>query len=420
MPFKIFEQDNKFHMFMTNDAGEKVGESLYSFESIEEANAKLSSTPREEPKITLKEFKSGDRTKVSIVSESILSGGYPDVPLPPDINLAEIPETERVFVTLPIGKFNSESLNGHTYTEKAMRQMVDQINMNRPESNWGHIKDEDFGFRYNEPPVRWLAAKADDNGTIWGKCRALTPEAQRYYKNAKIDNARVGTSLFAWAEIDGSSVTGLDLISIDLADPARVGIPMTAAKPIVATEMSGEEQKDIKMESKEEQKKEEVEKEEEMDKVLELQVRQALGVSETANMTEAIQELRDKVQNGETQIAESNKKVTELQGRVTELETENRNMIRESMENMISARVKLPEVRELVQSILEGRSFDTYEKAKEAVENTLKLEFVKKAIGEKVESEMGDAQSRPDNRAEGQSGMAAYFVVPKSVEKGNS
>jgi hypothetical protein len=85
--------------------------------------------------------------------------------------------------------------------------------------------------------VRWIAAMADSEGIVWGKARALTPESQRYYKNAKIDNARVGTSLMGWATMDGEDVTSLELLSIDLADPARVGVPITAARPVVSVEM---------------------------------------------------------------------------------------------------------------------------------------------------------------------------------------
>lgn len=178
----------------------------------------------------------GDRERVHFTCVTEMRGAYPEIVLPADVER----EDGDVFVTLPVGAFNAESLNGRTYSEAAMRRMADQINMNRPGSNKGHIKDEDFSFHFEFPPVRWLAAVIS-NGIIYAKGRAQTEESRQYFINAKRDNARVGTSLFAWALSDGDVVTDLELISLDLADPARVGIPMTAAIPAVSSEMQGQQ-----------------------------------------------------------------------------------------------------------------------------------------------------------------------------------
>lgn len=373
------------------------------------------------PVVTLREANVNGRVKMKLTTESLLSGSYPNIPLPADIDINSIPENERVFITLPIGQFNSESLNGHTYSEQAMRQMVEQINEKRPESNWGHIKDEDFGYRYNEPPVRWLAAMADENGMIWGKGRALTPESQRYYRNAKIDNARVGTSLFAWVNLDGSKVTDLELITIDLADPARVGVPMTAAKAHVAMDMqheidlTKEQAMDLQEETSDNSQnvENEVNKDLEMEKVQELKVRQALGITEEADIVVTAQEISRKANEAAEKVTELEGAKKSLEGRVTELETENAKMVKESIDNMIDARVRIPDVRELVKTILVGRKMESYDAAKSALEEVLALEYIKKALADEVGQEMGGSQSRPDNREENKSGMNAYFRVPQ-------
>ena len=40
--------------------------------------------------------------------------------------------------------------------------------------------------------------------------------------------------------MDGSEVTALELAAVDLADPARVGVPVTAAKALLSKEMGSD------------------------------------------------------------------------------------------------------------------------------------------------------------------------------------
>src|SRR5690606_32080052 len=98
----------------------------------------------------------------------------------------------------------------------------------RPGGMWGHLSDEEFGTRYDPPSIRWLAAMADGNGVVWGKAVALNEQTRDYYRYAKAAKALVGTSLFAMGEADGDSIIHMNLITLDIADPARVGVPMTA------------------------------------------------------------------------------------------------------------------------------------------------------------------------------------------------
>src|SRR5690606_26836387 len=77
----------------------------------------------------------------------------------------------------------------------------------------------------------------DAEGVAWGKGLPLTADTREYYRLAKATNARVGTSLAAWAHMDGDTVASLELITVDLADPARVGVPVTAARAHISREM---------------------------------------------------------------------------------------------------------------------------------------------------------------------------------------
>jgi hypothetical protein len=336
------------------------------------------------------------RIVVEMRIDSQLKGAYPEIALPKDIEVG----SDEVFVTLPVGAFNAESLNGHTYSKSAMQDMLDQINERRPESNWGHLSEYEMGLRYNNPPMRWLAA-TEQNGVIYAVGRALTDEARTYYKRAKMDNARVGTSLFAWAEMEGDTVTHLDLITIDLADPARVGVPLTSAKPVVVTtEMTKPEGEEKDM--------------------LEERVRELLKLEASADVEKAVEAVIE-------QQAEQASKVTELQSELEKAKAEtaevqkiNAELLGLSLTYIIENSVKLEENRPIIRDIIAGVNdenlvkFKTLDDVKAAVRDVLKRDSVKKLNREALADAMGDPQERPVD-ASASSG-ARHFVIPKKGE----
>ncbi len=178
-----------------------------------------------------------ERLRVTLTCISEMRGAYPEIALPGDIDRAALGD-EAFFVTLPIGQAGAKSRNGRRYSRAAVEQMVAQINQKRPEGMWGHLAEAETQTRYDPPAIRWLAAQLDGEGIAWGKGLPLTAETREYYRLAKATNARVGTSLVAWAQMDGDEVKALELVTVDLADPARVGVPVTAARPAISAEMS--------------------------------------------------------------------------------------------------------------------------------------------------------------------------------------
>lgn len=178
------------------------------------------------------------RTCVTLNCFSEMKGTYPDIPLNGvDLTAIKAELNDPKFVTIPIGQVDARSNNQRTYRRSAVEKLVAQINTNRPEGTWGHTKSEDMGTEYQLPAIRWLGAAIDDNGIAWGKGLPTTNESQKHFKIAKATNARVGTSLQAWVDMDGEDVLDMELIKLDLADPSRVGVPITAALPHLSAEM---------------------------------------------------------------------------------------------------------------------------------------------------------------------------------------
>jgi hypothetical protein len=165
-----------------------------------------------------------------------LRGAYPKVELSDDVR-AQLGE-DALFVTLPVARVGARSRNGRTYTREAVQSIVDAVNGKRPEGRWGHLRDDERATRYDPPAIRWLAAMLDDEGVAWAKGIPVTAEAREHFRIAKIAGAQVGTSVYGMGRLEGDRVIAFDLETIDLADPNRVGIPDTAAEPIVTTEMA--------------------------------------------------------------------------------------------------------------------------------------------------------------------------------------
>lgn len=183
------------------------------------------------------------RQSDTLLQISELRGAYPDIPLPENMR-TELGDNA-LFVTLPIGRVGARSRNGRTYTREAVQAMVDAVNQTKPEGRWGHLRDDERSTRYDPPAIRWLAAMMDGQGVAWAKGLPLTAEAREHFRVAKIAGAKVGTSVYGFGKMDGDRVVAFELETIDLADPNRVGIPDTAAEPMLTTEMKDEDLMEI-------------------------------------------------------------------------------------------------------------------------------------------------------------------------------
>lgn len=164
----------------------------------------------------------------------------------PKINVSEQVVNELgadpMFVTLPVGFSNSESRNGRKYDEKSARAILEAINTQKPIGQKGHLRAEDRPYKFETPPFIWVGAVIE-HGTVWGKAFIMehAADVREYVRVAKATGAMVGTSIYGTADIDADgNVSNLQIESIDLAHPARLGLPQAARTPVITSESHAE------------------------------------------------------------------------------------------------------------------------------------------------------------------------------------
>jgi hypothetical protein len=315
-----------------------------------------------------------ERTRVTLTCISELRGAYPEIALPDDIDRSALGEAA-FFVTLPIGQAGARSRNQRTYSRAAVEQMVAQINQQRPEGMWGHLAPDETGTRYDPPAIRWLAAMLDGDGIAWGKGLPLTEQTREYYRLAKATSARVGTSLVAWAQMDGSEVTSMELVTVDLADPARVGVPVTAARPVISKEMKtgSAEEKDST------QRREDAKTQRE----------------------DSLEALREMLGEGDV-IERVQTLLEERSGLIEEREA----LISEAITAAVERTVRIPAAAALVEDLVRARSPQTQAEVGAAVAAVVESAAVKSLLRAELQQAMGPSQRRPIRR-EGEA--SGYF-----------
>jgi len=379
---------------------------------------------------------------IRLVMISEMKGAYPDIPLPDDIDrdaLKEIVGDKLFYVTLPIGEADAMSRNGRKYSRRAVEQIVEYVNKDRPDGIWGHMSTEEIQTRYDPPSIRWLAAMMDADGIAWGKGLPLNEETRNYYQLARATKAKVGTSIMAWASMDDDEVVELDLQQVDIADPKRVGVPATAAVPHLTAEMtsgSGESPKRLKDGDS-------------LD-VIERAARDATAAAPVPKITQSetpvvemretkpdkeestmdekeIQELvseRDTLKSQVTELQGNATRVTELETKVKELSDQVGMMLREYIdtasaracsvdptldltdEDAVAVRPSYVSVRDYVVAM--------QPQSKEAVDAAVKKVIERPHIKEMLKNELKESNPKLDNLFEDVKNGQSPFYIPSA------
>jgi hypothetical protein len=331
-----------------------------------------------------------DRLRLTLTCLSEMRGTYPEIPLPEDIDRAALGE-EAFFVTLPLGQAGAQSRNQRRYSRAAVEQMVAQINSQRPEGMWGHVAADEASTRYDPPAIRWLAATIDAEGIAWGKGLPLTEQTRDYYRLAKATNARVGTSLVAWAQMDGDEVKALELVTVDLADPARVGVPMTAARAHISKEMSADAKDSTQRRKGEEQ-----------------DAKGFVGAQRAAPLTSEIVPLEGADVAALREMLEGElRSPGDLVAQVRRLMDERGELLDAAITAAVERVVRVPSASGLVEELVRARKPETLVEIGDAVAAVVTSEGVQAFLREALVREAGPAQRRPIRR-EGEPGFFSY------------
>ncbi len=168
-----------------------------------------------------------------------LSGAFPDVPLNPNVNIAELQQLEHendkpVFITLPIAKDNLVATDGFKYTAPVNDAIMRALQTEGITGNMGHISPEERNSKYPMPVGIWVGAMKDADGVTWAKAYVRDAGFKEFVRQLKATNSTISTSIYAsydqstvkfdaagnW-EIDPSS---LSLEHLDFAPPKRAAL----------------------------------------------------------------------------------------------------------------------------------------------------------------------------------------------------
>lgn len=185
-----------------------------------------------------------------LVQEYMVSefrGNFPDIPVAPGVDLAELKalDPDPVFVTLPvIPKVGMVSKNGLLYDDALVQSVEQQINNKRPGGIFGHLKDTDRNTAFPIPEGMWLGAKREGE-QLWAKAYIPPGAARDHIKRLKAVGGQISTSIYGKGDYEPTKqagvrrLTNFDLESLDFAPPQRAALGHGAV-PIVTSEMEQE------------------------------------------------------------------------------------------------------------------------------------------------------------------------------------
>jgi len=333
-------------------------------------------------------------------------GQYPEVPLAPDINLETLTEgdTAPFFVTLPVGRVGAQSRNNRRYPREAVEAIQNAILNDKVGGILGHMRDEDLPYRFDLPVMHWVGATMEGD-TLYGK--AYIPPSQEklreYLRIQMRKGARTYLTTFGTAVVeDDGTVRDLEIQTIDLAHASRVGVPMTAALPLITSETE-------KPEDKPEPVIEETENMDPEKKVTtEATPEPAVLVEMKRTHAEAVRELNGKLLEAQAEASDLNR-IREMLNKPTDvilalqtllrdkagLERENLELLQSAIKSAVEEAVKVPAARPIVEAAIKAEKPARSNDIKRVLENVLSRTEMVELLKLEVAESMGPEQKRP-------------------------
>lgn len=379
----------------------------------------------------------------------VFQSPFPSVPLAAGIDQEALHEGDAnpLYVVLPIAQVGITSRNGRHYDREAVTAVVEAVMRKRPDGIKGHLTDEERGYRFDVPALIWVGATLDEaTGVAWGKAYVMSSavDVREYIRAKRAVKGFIGTSIYGTAEgeWDGDvfRVMSLDIETIDLAHPDRVGVTAAAATPVTTREMAddapapeadptpeGDEQAAAESEPAELSSDIQVQEQEIMpdqapvvtpttpatpapaeNTVSESEVVRNLKrdhQAEVRRLTELNSANTDKLADYDSLVAiigeSSGDPILKLRSIMTELESlkrENGELLQESIKAQVAEKVKVAAVRPMVVELVKGMKPVRRTEVTTALEAVLAKPEVVTMIKAGVEETMGDPQSRPQSQ----------------------
>lgn len=357
-----------------------------------------------------------------------LRGNYPqDIPTFGDVDIQELTkgDDDPMFLTLPIGKVNSKSINGRFYDEAWIQELERQTAEQRPIGIMGHLREEELATAFPPEAIHWVGVQRIGE-MLWGKGYVPPGEARERVRRYKATNKKLATSIFAEARGAFDKAVGalrmaadsLKLKQIDIGPADRVGIPGLATEPIITAEMgSPEGSKDPENEKENDMDKYEVIREMTADdaKLLPDNVREAVLATVTEPPEVAlVAELREAL--GVDEKADPVAIVKEMK---TEREKQAKRAVSDRIKELVEDEekgVKLESARGIVMEMIELRAPATPDEAETVFKEVVESDRVKGLLSEMVQATMGPRQRTPAQPQNGANGSGKYFQIPKEDE----
>lgn len=290
-----------------------------------------------------------------------------------DVSALTAGDDDPKFVHLPVAEADVISANGVFYGDDFVKEVERQMTAKRPIANQGHITDEDRATVFPTPAGYWVGALRIGK-TLWGK--AYLPPGhpmKEIVQRLQAVSGQLSTSIYGMGERvwdkSKSAYRALpdkfSLESIDFAPAERAGINSLGMVPIVVKEMK---QEDVKMPEKADiikeltvgdipsTLKEAIVGESAAAKVL-AEMRQQLGLGESADLGKVLAEMKAKQDKIETDAIE-NAIISEVKAQVmpsVTIETDGVKAVRGTIAELVRARKPaLGDVAKIVKEIAEG------------------------------------------------------------------
>jgi len=355
-----------------------------------------------------------------------LTGNYPDVRISESVDYNKLTEGDDnpVFITLPIGQVDTKSRNGRHYNRENVETIVNAINEQRSIGQKGHLRDDERAYRFDIPPLFWLGATLETDGRAWAKGYVLqsAPDVREYVRVAKATNSKIGTSIYGTGDVDDEgNVSNLDIESIDLAHPGRLGVEMAGAVPIVTQETIVEDT-------------EQAEETTMPSDAIKEQNGQNTPVDSPSvqEIAELKRQHRDEVRELQGQLDDNRDKladfaaIAELLGnpkdvvvaarawkaQIADLQRENKDLLKEAIKAQVAEAVAIEDRRPVIEQLVSDREPTTRNEVTSRLEEVLKLDYVKTLLKSGVQEQMGPKQQRPVKSSEGEGEAKPLIIIP--------